>query len=127
MPYLEPGEPNPFDPPENDVAGHDFDAFDAFAAGPSVDDEGDVNDQRGRQESAAAKLTNLAMGRYTMVKDQSGHIYAEDSQRPGIALPLRGAGGVRTELARLYYQASGRPAPSATGAARPSDRRRSEW
>lgn len=113
MPYLEPGEPNPFDPPENDVAGHDFDALADFDSGPYVDDEGDVNEQRGRQESAAAKLTKLAMGRYTMVKDQSGHIYAEDSQRPGIALPLRGAGGVRTELARLYYQASGRPAPSA--------------
>lgn len=64
--------------------------------------------------SQATQLVDMAMARFRIVKDESGLVYAEDHHRPGIAVPLRGNGGVRQELSSAFYAATGR---AATGAA----------
>lgn len=77
-------------------------------AGPST--EGDTPRKRG-PESVATQLVRLATEGYRFLCDDTGRAYAVPLDGPAIARPIdAGAGGLRAELARDYYERTGRAA-----------------
>ena len=86
------------------------DAADHLAAGLGLDDFRAVEDPAEPQPPAedqpkqtqAAVLVRLARERYHLITGDDGRPYAVAKDGPAIARPLRGRGGLREQLARLY-------------------------
>lgn len=70
---------------------------------------------KGRTEpgpSQASILVRIARHRFTLFMSDDGRPYAIDRRGPNIALPLRGKGGLRTTLAKMYAEQYDNTAPS---------------
>jgi 5S rRNA maturation endonuclease (ribonuclease M5) len=86
------------------------DAADHLAAGLGLDDFRPVEDPVEPQPPAedqpkqtqAAVLVRLARERYHLIIGDDGRPYAVAKDGPAIARPLRGRGGLREQLARIY-------------------------
>lgn len=61
-----------------------------------------------RQESQSDLLLKLVMKRYDLIAGDNGRRYAVELDGPNVALPLRGAGGLREALAAQYVTRHGR-------------------
>lgn len=57
------------------------------------------------KQTQAAVLVRLAHERYHLITGDDGHPYAVAKDGPSIARPLRGRGGLREQLARIYTDA----------------------
>src|SRR5690606_23068696 len=76
----------------------------------TADDASPVNDNGGRPTggaSQASRLVALANTRYRLLHGDDGRHYATALDGPAIAYNLRGRDGLRTRLARLYYDING--------------------
>ncbi|WP_329315434.1 ATP-binding protein [Streptomyces sp. NBC_01262] len=62
----------------------------------------DPDEGGGRGPSQATQLVALAKDRYDLFMSDDGRPYGVKKDGPNIARPLRGAAGLRAELARLY-------------------------
>lgn len=62
--------------------------------------------------SQATLLVQLARERYRLILGEDNRPYAVAKAGPNIARPLRGSGGLRAQLARLYAETCGGTAPS---------------
>src|SRR5690606_21561923 len=62
--------------------------------------------------SQATMLVRLARERYRLILGDDNRPYAVEKAGPNIARPLRGSGGLRAQLARLYAETCGGAAPS---------------
>ncbi|WP_206281720.1 ATP-binding protein [Streptomyces agglomeratus] len=68
--------------------------------------------ERGKGPSQASQLVALARERFDVFMSDDGRPYAVTQGGPNIALPLRGKAGLRSQLARLYTEATGGNVPS---------------
>ncbi|MFF3878487.1 ATP-binding protein [Streptomyces sp. NPDC001978] len=66
----------------------------------------------GKGPSQASQLVTLARERFDVFMSEDGRPYAVTKGGPNIALPLRGKAGLRSQLARLYTDATGGNVPS---------------
>lgn len=66
-----------------------------------------------REKSQSTQLVELARSRFEVVKDRDGRVYAVDRRHPGIAVALRGADGVRQQVASVFYDTHNRAASGA--------------
>ena len=65
-----------------------------------------------RKRSQASRLVELALERFDLVMSEDGRPYGIARNGPNIALPLRGARGLRTRLAAIFADATRGTAPS---------------
>jgi hypothetical protein len=73
-------------------------------------------DGRSGGDSQATRLVALAHGHFHLLRGDDGRPYATGHDGPALAYGLRGREGLRTRLARLYYDAH-RQTPSGTALA----------
>ncbi|MFF4230073.1 ATP-binding protein [Streptomyces sp. NPDC001820] len=66
----------------------------------------------GKGPSQASQLVALARQRFDVFMSDDGRPYAVTKGGPNIALPLRGKAGLRSQLARIYTDATGGNVPS---------------
>lgn len=67
-----------------------------------------------RDTTIAMQLVELAEARYELGRSLDGTAHAVDKHGPAVALPLRGAGGLRASLADAYMTVYGRVPSSAS-------------
>lgn len=95
----------------------DLDRTDDTAAENTPGDEGEASGEGGgRGPSQATRLVDLARRAYRTVLGSDGKTYAVPIAGPNLALSLRGENGLRTRLARAYYEET-RSAPGASALA----------
>ena len=69
-----------------------------------------VDGRSGGNDSQATRLVGLALSRYRLIRGEDGRVYATGLDGPAIAYTLRGREGLRTRLARTFYDATGQAA-----------------
>ncbi len=69
------------------------------------DDSGDDGESGGRS-SQASRLVARARARWRLLRGTDGRLYATEPNGPALAVTLRGRDGLRTRLARHYYDAT---------------------
>ena len=67
-------------------------------------------DGRSGGDSQATRLVTLAQSRYRLVRGHDGRIYATSPGGPAVAYTLRGKDGLRTRLARDFFETYGQTA-----------------
>ncbi len=67
--------------------------------------------------SQASRLVALALARFRLLLGDDGRLYGVTLDGPNVALPLRGRGGLRERLAKLYADNCGGTVPSASALA----------
>ncbi len=82
------------------------------AAAPAATEAEDT-----RGPSQAAVLARLAEEHYRLLRSDDGRPYAVRRSGPNIAVPLRGKGALRAQLAKIYADASSGRVPSASALA----------
>ena len=71
-----------------------------------------ADDTGERKRSQASRLVELALERFDLVMSEDGRPYGIARNGPNIALPLRGARGLRARLAAIFADATRGTAPS---------------
>lgn len=111
------------DPDESDTGAAVDEILSALGAKDALDDlDGGASDhpagdgEGGRSPSQATRLVDLARRAYRTVLGSDGKTYAVPLAGPNLALSLRGENGLRTRLARAYYEET-RSAPGASALA----------
>jgi hypothetical protein len=103
---MTPPEPNDWGPPltEEEVAAL-AGAEEALAGIPAStgEDQDDGNAEGGKGGTQASQLVALAEARFRIVQGIDGKPYAVERGGPAIAFSLRGRDGLRTRLARHFY------------------------
>jgi hypothetical protein len=78
-------------------------AAEALASLPPTEDLDDMTEPPAKGGTQASQLVALAEHRYRIVQGVDGRAYAVDRHGPAVALSLRGRDGLRTRLARHFY------------------------
>lgn len=69
------------------------------------------------RKSQATRLVELALDHFRLLLGGDGRLYGVLANGPNVALPLRGRGGLRERLAKLYADRTGGTVPSASALA----------
>ena len=109
-----PDEPDPPTEHDTDQVGEILAAVGADDALKELDRENGGDGEGGRGPSQATRLVELARREYRTVLGTDGKTYAVQLAGPNLALSLRSENGLRTRLARAYFdQTQSAPGASA--------------
>lgn len=86
-------------------AGHGLDMFTPVSSEPAPRAAEDAGQADTRAPTQASVLVRLALERYELITGDDSRPYAVARNGPAIARPLRGRGGLREQLAKIYSDA----------------------